>query len=116
MFTIEGAVGMEMLRNSKSSTSMNKFYYSMMDGNPDALVKDDNEGFARLLKEERSLFYGSVLSPMGMKDFVALETTDGIPSYIGWTFQKNSEFTEFFNYHIHQVYEIGLWSRIFHVR
>ncbi len=113
---MEGAVGMEMLRNSKPGTAMNAFYYSSMDGNPDAFVTNDTAGFQRLMQEDKILLYWSVLAAMGMKGVVALDTTDKIPSSLGFALQKNSELTGLFDYHLQKMFENGVWERILHVK
>ena len=107
---------MEMLKNADKGSAMHTVYYDTIVGNPNGLVRSDVEGFARLLKEEKTLYYTSVLSPIGRGDLVALDMTDMIPSQICWNFQKDSEFTEIFNYYLYQNFETGIWARTLHVR
>ncbi len=114
MITVEDSVGRELLRNSKPGSAMYTYYYGRMEGDPKAFVPGDAEGFDRVLKEPKTLLYWSSFSPLGMKEFTALKTTDGIPVYLCWAFGKDSELTAFFNYHIRRVYEHGFWAREFH--
>ena len=51
---MEGAVGMELMRNSKEGSAMHRYYYSAMDGNPKAFVKTDLEGLERVLRRARA--------------------------------------------------------------
>ncbi len=61
------------------------------------------------------MFFSSELTPLGMTEYVVLDITDKVPGYMGWNFQKDSEFTRFFNYHIIQINEIGLWRKTYRV-
>ncbi len=67
VFTIAGVAANEVLKTAEEGSAMHEVYYSQMDGNSDAFVKDDEEGLEKLLKEEKSLFYTSLLTPLGMK-------------------------------------------------
>ncbi len=96
---------------------MHKVYYgSMVHRLEDSLVSDDNTGLDRAVREEKTLFYGSSVSGEARQaDIVVLDLVDGIKSQYGWTFQKDSELTEMFNYHLTKIFETGVFVRLIRV-
>ncbi len=115
VFTPQATASSEMLKNAKPGSAMQTYYQSSMEGNPDAYTATIEDSLKRLMAGDGTSFYfGSNLSPLGWTELVALETTDSTQSQIGWTFQKDSELTAFFNYHLFNIYESGLWAKTFH--
>jgi hypothetical protein len=48
------------------------------------------------------LFFTSAFGLAHDQRFVALKMTDSIHAHHVWAFQKDSEFTDFFNYHLYR--------------
>ena len=94
---------------------MHTVYHETMKGNPDRILTDLALAHQRVLTESKTLVYGSMLEPLMNKQLVALDTTDKVPGQICWALRKNSEFTEFFNYHLHQLFESGVYARTYRV-
>ncbi len=111
----DGTSVQDVLRMSEGGSPMQSYYQSSMKDNPNAWVPNADDGLKRLQEEEKTLFFAGDLLVLGNKDFIVLDTIDAVPSYCAWAFQQNSEFTAFFNYHILNIYENGVWARILHV-
>ena len=78
-------------------------------------VKNLAEAFHRMRTEEKTVLFDSDLAVFGNKDFVALDISDALHGQMGWAFQKNSELTDFFDYHLFHMGEIGVLPKIIHV-
>ena len=100
------------LKNARDGTPMKTFYDSNMANNPAFLTKDNIEGKQVVSGLEKALYFGSTNVIIGDNSFVYLKMTDTVYGQIGWSFEKNSEFTEFFNYHIYQLFEGGLAFKV----
>ena len=57
------------------------------------------------------LFWGRY-AVIGDSRFIALKTEDSIYGQISWATQKNSEFTELLNWHLHRMDESGQIHKI----
>ncbi len=108
-----GSAALELLKKSDPGSGMHSVYYDTMAHRKDALVSGEDIGFERILTEEKTLFFGSSLSATGRKEIAVLDLVDSIHGQIGWNFQKGSELTEFFNFHLAKMYETGIFDRIY---
>ena len=57
-------------------------------------------------------FFLSRYAILGDSRFIALKTEDSIYGQISWATQKNSEFTELLNWHLHRMDESGQIHKI----
>jgi hypothetical protein len=100
-----------LMKSALPGSPMHKVYYESMDGNSDAFM-----GFFEWLKKVKDgktlIFIASSASHLDDRVY-ALKMVDSVTCQLGWAFQKNSEFTEFFNYHLFKLIEGGL---MYHVR
>jgi hypothetical protein len=107
---VDGSSNQNFLKTAREGSAMHETYYTAMDENPSALVQSNEGGKKETLAREKTLFFVSVLSILGDDQFIALRLTDAIYGYSGWALRKNSEFTDFINYHLSQMDEDGTKS------
>lgn len=101
------------LRTSQPGTDMNSYYYNKMDGREDAFAPNINAAIERMLTQEKVLFFGSAFAFAHDHRFVPLVMKDSIHGHHVWAFQKSSELTEFFNYHLYKLKENGIMSKLY---
>lgn len=87
-----------------------------MRDNPEGVFDDYNELVRTVVEDEdkKTLFYG-VYDPFSQNPYeqqlTGLKVVESFPLFEGIGLQKNSEFTELFNYHIFKLYESGVIKR-----
>ena len=135
----EGTSNHEYLKNAEKGSAMNEvqkvqfehsclrrslcvklhifaqYYYGRMDGNPDYFVNSAADAWDQTLTRPKTLFFTSALRGLGKSQHTILKMTDSIYGHNGWTFEKNSEFTEFFNHHLFKLMENGLMNKLHRV-
>ncbi len=81
-----------------------------------SLVDTLSEALKRVWAEERTLLVGTDEDVLGDSRYRTLRLADSLRSNMGWAFGKDSELTEFFNYHLYRLKESGVYVKIFKVR
>jgi hypothetical protein len=110
---VDGWAAHMTLQTSAVGSAMNKvFYNNEMEGDPSAIVSTTEEAKNIALYLEKTLFFAFELVVVGDDRFIPLIINDALYFNIGWTFQKNSEFTEFFSYHLSKMNEVAILSRL----
>jgi ABC-type amino acid transport substrate-binding protein len=107
---LDGSSNQMFLKTSHEGSAMHKLYYTAMEGNPNAQVQSNEEGKESALTRDKTLLFTSALTILGDERFIPLRLTDAIYGHSGWAFKKNSQFTDFFNYHLSQMAEDGVKS------
>ena len=109
--------GMDALIDAPRGSAMEDVYKNHMLGPG---YDDKYEAISVFLNEysgDKVLLYG-VFDPYSEheleKQLTGLNVEEGFPIFEGVGLQKNSEFTEMFNYHIFKLYEMGVMDRLKH--
>jgi hypothetical protein len=110
---LEFSSGHEFLQDADPMSAKYKYYHKNMDGNPDAFVTSHKQAKDAMIERENTLYYGTTFYVIGDDRFIALKMTDATYSTFGWAFPKQSELTDFFSYHLHQLKEKGLLDKFY---
>jgi ABC-type amino acid transport substrate-binding protein len=100
------------LKTAKPDSAMSKVFKERMEGNPEAFAKTPKESLEIPLTRPNTLLFDSVMVVIVDSRYEALKITDGINGQMGWAFQKNSEFTEYFNFHLFKLEESGVMYKL----
>jgi hypothetical protein len=101
------------LKLSQPGSAMNSFYYDTMHENDNAYIDTIEDAINFLLNTKKVLYWDSALELAKDSRFKALIMEDSIYAHHVWAFQKNSDFTEFFNFHLHKLKESGMRDRLY---
>ncbi len=101
-----------VLAIAAEGTAMKQYYDLNMAGNPTAFLSSVEEGKIRAAKESKTLLFDSDLSFSANEDFQPLTTSDGVKTYSGWAFPKDSEFRDLISYHLERLFETGMANRL----
>ncbi len=110
--TLESSQNHNHLLNAKNGTAMRRVYRETMHGRQKAFVNDIPEARQRLSADPTVLYFGSEATFADDPGFVALRLDDQVEGYWGFGFRKNSELTEFMNYHLFKMEESGILKKI----
>ncbi len=111
---LKSGASVESLKHAAEGSAMRRYYDNVMTANPGYHFVDTFElGLERIDAEPETLLFGSSLGYFVDTKHVPLRTTDGLTSYVSWAFQKDSEFTEFFNHHLQVAFEQAAADRLF---
>jgi hypothetical protein len=100
------------LKTAKKDSAMYKVYYNTMHGNPDAFAGSPSDSLEIPLTREKTLLFDTALVMLIDPRYEALKITDGINGQAAWAFQMNSEFTEYFNFHLFKLEESGVMYKL----
>ena len=86
-----------------------------MDKRPDWAVSGLEEGLRGIDSDPKTAYFTGGGSVKGMTDYVALDMQDAVFGLVGLAFQKNSEFTDIFNFHLQKLEENGMLPKFHEV-
>jgi hypothetical protein len=113
VITMSDTSGHMFLKLSQPGSAMNSFYYNNMHENDDAYIDTIEEVIDILLNTKKVLYWSSAFELAEDSRFKALIMEDSVYANHVWAFQKNSEFTEFFNFHLSKLKESGMRDRLY---
>jgi hypothetical protein len=112
VIVMESTASHGILNSEKKGSAMYTVYHNSMLGNPDSFVQTTEESLNVPLTRKNTLLFDSTMMVVSNKRYVDLEITDGVNGQVAWAFQKESEFTDFFNYHLLKLQERGVMHKI----
>jgi hypothetical protein len=84
-----------------------------MHKNDDAYIDTIEDVINFLMNTKKVLYWSSAFELALDSRFKALIMEDSVYANHVWAFQKNSEFTEFFNFHLYKLKESGMRDRLY---
>jgi hypothetical protein len=84
-----------------------------MHKNDDAYIDTIEDVINFLMNKKKVLYWSSAFELALDSRFKALIMEDSVYANHVWAFQKNSEFTEFFNFHLYKLKESGMRDRLY---
>ena len=108
MIVEDSTANQAFLRSAAPGTAVHEVYEKMEENPSYSFQPSAANGLALVEQSKDTLFFTSTwFVKMNANRFMALKSADSISGMVAWGFQKNSQFTELFNYHLFKLQQVN---------
>ena len=106
---VKDAYSHSALKHALPGTSMRKTYYALIHDNPASYLMNFDKAIEAILADRKLLFYNAAeVAAHDLRVLPLSELQEQHRGFLGFGFQKDSELTEFFDYHLRVLMENGV--------